>query len=96
MADDLVRLHYFRYVSFLESKQYLLAPKTEPLGGANSSLELWSHDLTPEGYRFVQYTHDRWIGRIHKYADTAQQNAYLEKWHQMFQQLPASTFADRA
>ena len=94
VADDVVRVHYFRYIAFLQSKQYLLGAKSQILEPAPSTLELWSHELTLEGYRFVQYSHDRWIGRLHRYADTVKENAYLEKWHRLFLQLPAGTFAD--
>ena len=93
VADDLVRLHYFRYVCFLQSKQYLLGAKSRALEPTNSALELWSHELTLEGYRFVQYSHDRWMARLHKYSDTIRENTYLDKWHRMYLQLPVAAFA---
>jgi hypothetical protein len=94
VADDIVRLHYFRYVSFLQSKQYLLGAKAQTLVLTDPALELWSHELTLEGFRFVQYSHDRWMARLHKYVDTIRENAYLDKWHRMYVQLPASAIAD--
>jgi hypothetical protein len=93
IADDLVRLHYSRYLSFLQSKKYLLGADS---GRAHSTIELWSHELTLEGYRFVQYSYDRWMGRLYKYADTIRENAYLDKWHRMYLLLPAEAFADGA
>jgi hypothetical protein len=96
VAADIVQSHYFRYVSFLQSKQYLIGAKAQTLVLTDPALEHWSNELTLEGYRFVQYSHDRWIARLRKYVDTIRENAYLDKWHRLYLQLPASAFADGA
>ena|ERR1700735_5582245 len=94
VADNIVQLHYFRYVSFLKSKQYLIGTKAQTFVLTDPALEFWSNELTLEGYRFVQYSHDRWIARLLKYVDTIRENAFLDKWHRLYLQLPASAFAD--
>jgi hypothetical protein len=92
ISDDLVRVHYYRYWQFLESQGYLLKEvPVEPQGWGG---ELWSTDLSLEGYRFVQYSHDRWIGRILKFKDAPSDLAYLDKWHEKFTALPTGTFAE--
>jgi hypothetical protein len=94
VADDIVRLHYYRYLAFLQKHGYTLKTLVRSLDDVHAETALWSTDLTPRGYRFVQYSHDRWIGRILKYADAPQENAYLDRWHRKFLQLPLGTFSD--
>ena len=92
MSDDLVRLHYFRYWQFLKARGYLL--KDIPPEPAGWNGELWSTDLTLEGYRFGQYSHDRWIGRILKFRDEPSDLAFLDRWHEKFLVLPEATFSE--
>ena len=93
VPDETVRLHYYRYIEFLQRQGYLLRRIATSPSDVTLETELRSDDLTPEGYRFVQYSHDRWIGRILKYADTPGENGYLAKWHQAFLRLPPEQFA---
>lgn len=93
VSDELVRAHFFRYVEFLQRQNYLLRPIVRALQEVTLETELRSDDLTLEGFRFVQYSHDRWIGRILKFADTPKEYAYLERWHQAFLKLPPEEFA---
>jgi hypothetical protein len=93
VPDEVVRAHFFRYVEFLQRQNYLLAAIARTLKEVTPETELRSDDLTLEGFRFVRYSHDRWIGRILKFADTPKENAYLEKWHQAFLKLPPEQFA---
>jgi hypothetical protein len=91
MSDDIVRVHYYRYWQFLRAQGYLLKEvPPEPRGWDG---ELWSTDLTLEGYRFAQYSHDRWIGRILKFRDAPSDLVCLTKWHAKFAALPKETFA---
>jgi hypothetical protein len=94
VSDDTVRLHYYRYLDFLQRHGYTLRTLATNLGAVGPETTLWSTDLTPRGYRFVQFSHDRWIGRILKYADSPRENAYLDRWHAKFLELPLGTFAD--
>lgn len=93
MSEMTIRAHYFRYLEFLERQEFTHRPLVSNLDDVNSDTTLWSDDLTPLGYRFVQFTHDRWIGRILKFSDTPKERAYLDKWLKMFLELPDSTFA---
>lgn len=92
VSDDMVRIHYYRYWQFLRARGYLL--KDIPPGPEDWNGELWSNDLTLEGYRFAQYSHDRWIGRILEFADARSDLAYLDRWHEKFMALPKGTFAE--
>jgi hypothetical protein len=91
VADVTVRGHYLTYLKFLRRQGYLQKDLPEIAEGWDG--ELWSHELTIEGYRFTQYSHDRWIGRILKYEDAPGQNWYLDKWHLKFLQLPPEMFS---
>ncbi len=91
MPDALVRLHYLRYWQFLEKHGYIV--KHVPSDPKDWEGELWSSDLTLEGYRFAQYSHDRWIGRILKFKDSAADLKYLDRWYEKFRALPRDTFA---
>jgi len=92
ITDQLVRLHYYRYWQFLDARGYLLkAIPSEPEGWSG---ELWSTDLTLEGYRFGQYSHDRWIGRILKFTDSPSDLAFLDRWHEKFLALPKDRFTE--
>ena len=93
VPDEVVRTHFFRYIEFLQRQNYLLRPIARTLDEITPETKLRSDDLTSEGYRFVQYSYGRWIGRILKFADTPKENAYLEKWHQAFLKLPPERFA---
>jgi len=91
VPDEMVRRHYYRYWQYLKARRYLL--KNIPPGPENWHGELWSTDLSLEGYRFAQYSHDRWIGRILKFKDAPSDIAYLDRWHAKFMSLPTGTFA---
>ena len=91
VGDNTVRTHYLRYLEFLKRQGYLL--KVLPDSAIDWDGELWSHELTIEGFRFAQFSHDRWIGRILKYKDVPGENAYLEKWHRAFLLLPSESFS---
>ncbi len=80
------------FLRFLADRGYL-----HGIGDSNDSslggrVELWSTDLTPEGYRFVQYAEDRWFQRLRKGDDDTKALAFLRKWHESFLKLPAGTF----
>jgi len=92
VSDTLVRLHYFRYWQFLKERGYLL--KELPSDPHDWNGELWSTDLSLEGYRFGQYSHDKWIGRVLKFKDTPSDLGYLGRWHTKFMALPKGTFAE--
>jgi hypothetical protein len=78
-------------LAVFEAQGYLLKEvPPEPRGWDG---ELWSTDLTLEGYRFAQYSHYRWIGRILKFRDAPSDLVYLTKWHAKFAALPKETFA---
>jgi hypothetical protein len=92
VPDDLVRIHYFRYWQFLKAKNYLL--KEIPADSHGWDGELWSTDLSIEGFRFIQYSHDRWAGRLHIFNDMPGDLAYLDWWHEKFKKLPKGTFEE--
>jgi len=92
MSDVALRTHYFRYLEFLQQQGFAAKPWVSTLDDVESDTTLWSDDLTPLGYRFVQFTHDRWIGRILKFNDTPKERAYLDKWLKAFSELPDGTF----
>jgi hypothetical protein len=94
IPDELVRTHYFRFLDFLQSHGYTSKQIVKDISNLTPSTTLWSTDLTSEGWRFVQYAHDRWMGRTYKYSDTPIENAYLDRWHDKFLDLPRVTFSD--
>ena len=91
VQDDLVRTHYWRYLQFLQQHGYTTRSLVGELSGIGPQTTLWSTDLTLDGYRFVQYSHDRWIGRLMNYTDCVKENAYLERLHRAFRTLPHHT-----
>jgi len=92
VSDETVRLHYYRYLAFLQDCGYTVRVLVGSLDEVSPETALWSNDLTPRGYCFVQFSHDRWVGRILKYVDSSQGNSYLARWHAKFLELPAGTF----
>ena len=93
MSEMTIRAHYFRYLEFLQQHGFAEKPLVATLDDVNADTTLWSDDLTPLGYRFVQFTHDRWIGRILKFSDTPKARTYLDKWLRAFLELPDGAFA---
>jgi hypothetical protein len=56
-------------MQFLAQRGYLLPDAAGNAKHAEEKTELWSNELTSEGYRFVQYAGDRWVGRLLKRDD---------------------------
>ncbi len=87
VPEDYVRWHYSFFIRFVAQKGYLLRADD-----VDAKSELWSNDLTAEGYRFVQYAEDRWLNRLHKREDESTGANFLRKWHDSFKSLPRGTF----
>jgi len=92
ISDENVRAHYFRYLEFLQLRGLAVKTLVSTVADITPDTALWSTDLTPAGYRFIQFSHDRWISRIRKFSDTPKELAYLDKWLKAFHQLPQGTF----
>jgi hypothetical protein len=91
VPDHYVRWHYVFFMVYLAEKHYLVPP-TKSVDDALAKIDLWSTDLTDDGYRFVQYAEDRWLGRLRKNDDAVAGRKYLDKWHRAFEQLPYEAF----
>ena len=87
IADGTVREHFSQYLDFLRNRGYLLENSA-----AMKREELWSNDLTLAGYRFVQYSEGKWLGRLYKRRTHDQESRFLERWHEAFLALPPTVF----
>ena len=92
VPDDVVRAHFYAYLEFLQSKGLTVRSLAASQAEVTAGTELWSHDLTLEGYRFVQYSGDKWVDRLHKFATSDREGLFLEKWYRQFLDLPPGTF----
>jgi hypothetical protein len=90
IPDDHIRWHYRFYLEFLDRLGYLIGDSASR--DTRTKQELWSNELTSEGYRFVQYTDNRWLGRLRKDDSEASGLRFLEKWHRSFKELPKDAF----
>jgi hypothetical protein len=81
---EVVRLRLFVLLDFLWSKDLLthrLATSPEDVA---PGLALRNHDLTEEGYYFLQRHLPRWQGRLYKHTTEAKERAFLPKWYAAF------------
>lgn len=92
IPEDIVRAHFYEYLKFLQSKGLTVRPLAASPADVTAATELWSHDLTLQGYRFVQYSGDKWVDRLDKFAASDREVPYLEKWYRQFLELPSDTF----
>jgi len=96
VSEGVVRAHFFQYLQFLQRHAYTTRLLVGSLSDLESTATLWSTDLTPEGYRFMQYSHDRWIRRLLNYTDDSRESALLERWRKAFASLPSETFSSES
>jgi hypothetical protein len=90
IPDDHIRWHYRFYLEFLRRLGYLVGDDASH--DLRAKQELWSNELTSEGYRFVQYSDDRWLARLRRNDDEARGLRFLEKWHASFKEMPKDAF----
>ena len=81
---EIVARRYFQFISFLQSKNLTSRVLLENIASVSGSSELRNHDLTEEGFYFIQQYHDRWAGRLYKDKGHAKESEFLEKWYLKF------------
>jgi hypothetical protein len=76
---------FWQYLRFLQSHGHTLRTIARSLAEVNDATELRNSDLTDTGFRFVRYSHLRWIQRRYKDEGARKEDGYLRKWYEKFQ-----------
>lgn len=71
---------YWQYISFLQRNGFTKRIVAGSVNDISEASELKNSDLTDEGFRFVQYSHDRWLDRTYKDQGEAREEKMLQGW----------------
>jgi len=76
---------FWQYLRFLQSHSLTVRMIASSQAEVDEATELKNSDLTDEGFRFVQYSHSRWVQRLYKDTGEEKEDGYLKKWYEKFQ-----------
>ena len=82
---EIVVRRFWQYLRFLQSHGLTVRTVANSQAEVGDSTELRNFDLTDEGFRFIQYSHSRWVQRLHKDTGEQKEDGYLKKWYEKFQ-----------
>ena len=85
IARDVVVRRFWQYLRFLQSHSLTARTIARSQAEVDDATELKNSDLTDEGFRFVQYSHSRWVQRLYKDTGEQKEDGYLKKWYEKFQ-----------
>jgi hypothetical protein len=85
IARDVVVRRFWQYLRFLQSHRLTVRTIIRSPAEVDDATELRNSDLTDEGFRFVQYSHPRWVQRLYKDTGEQKEDGYLKKWYEKFQ-----------
>lgn len=75
---------YWQYIDFLQRHGFAVRKVASSLASIDDTAELRNSDLTDEGFRFVQYSHDKWLDRTYKDGGEEKEGRMLESWLKTF------------
>jgi hypothetical protein len=81
---EVIRRRYWQYVGFLQRHSFTSRVLASSLADITETSELRNSDLTGEGFRFVQYSHDKWLDRNSKDQGEVKEEAMLLRWLEKF------------
>lgn len=82
-----MRRRYWQYLNFLQRHEFTLRIVAASAEDVSESSELRNSDLTDEGFRFVQYSHDKWLDRTYKDQGEVKEETMLQRWLARFAEL---------
>jgi len=85
ITRDVVVRRFWQYSRFLQSHSLTVRTIARSPAEVDDATELKNSDLTAEGFRFVQYSHPRWVQRLYKDTGEQKEDGYLKKWYEKFQ-----------
>ena len=80
ISQQIMLRRYWQYLSFLQRHGFTTRTIASSLSEVHATAELRNSDLTDEGFRFVQYSHDRWLDRTYKDGGESKEEEMLERW----------------
>lgn len=84
IPTETILRRYWQYVSFLQEKKLTTKILAEKCSEVTAATELRNSDLTEAGFRFVQYSHDRWLNRTYKDKGPTAEEKFLQEWYKKF------------
>jgi hypothetical protein len=87
---EVIKRRYWQYISFLQHHGFISRVLARDLADISETSELRNSHLTDEGFRFVQYSHDKWLDRTSKDQGEAKEAAALQRWFEQFKALRSS------
>ena len=82
---EIIIRRFWQYLQFLQSHGLTVRTVAPSRAEVDDSTELRNADLTDEGFRFIQYSHPRWLQRLYKDTGELKEDGYLQKWYEKFQ-----------
>jgi hypothetical protein len=84
IPHEVVVRRFWQYLRFLQSHGLTVRTIVRSQAEVGDATELNNSDLTDEGFRFIQYSHQRWVQRLYKDKGEQKEDGYLEKWYEKF------------
>lgn len=84
---ETMRRRYWQYLNFLQRHKFTIRIVAANAEDVSENPELRNSDLTDEGFRFVQYSHDKWLDRTYKDQGEAKEETMLQRWLAKFAEL---------
>ena len=84
---DLMTRRYWQYIDFLQRHGFTCRKIASSPAHIDEAAELRNSDLTDEGFRFIQFSHDKWLDRTYKDGGAEKEERMLESWLHKFTSL---------
>ena len=84
IPKETMHRRYWQYIRFLQVHGFTTRIIASSINEMSLDTKIKNSDLTDEGYRFMQYSHDKWISRTYKDQGEEKEEKMLLKWMDKF------------